>query len=216
MERCALTCTGLPDDWTGEVIERLAAAARGLRLDERFGAIEICADDLAGQQAAWLHFSPGADPSLPNLTIYCPPGAFDAGAEPVRGLFPSREIWEQAPAPVETGPTGELSGIETERFLHHQLLLARDLADGDLQPAGVPGSLTEAFLAAWSVTIDGRLARRGLPGYDLAFRRGSFSRLFSGAGVLMPDHWEIFQALWDGGVSGFADVLSASRRLPRL
>lgn len=211
-----LTCTGLPDDWSAGMVARLEGAAAALELGDRFGEIEVCADDLAGHDTAWLHFAPGAAEGLLRLTLYCPPGVFAGAAPGPPGLFPTREIWEQAPAPAVAEATGEFSGIEADRFLHHQCLLALDLAGGRLIPAQVPTTLTEAFLAAWSVTIDGRLARNGLPGYDLAFRRAGFSRLFSGAGVLLPDHWGIFQALWDGGVSAFPDVLSASRRLPRL
>ena len=34
----------------------------------------------------------------------------------------------------------------------------------------------EAFTACWAVTVDGRLARAGLPGFDLPERRRRFSR----------------------------------------
>jgi hypothetical protein len=66
------------------------------------------------------------------------------------------------------------------------------------------------------VTVDGRLQRAGLPGYDQALRRRRFSRLFSSTGVLLPGHWQIFESLWAGALGGQAEVLEATRRLPRL
>jgi hypothetical protein len=100
--------------------------------------------------------------------------------------------------------------------LHHQLLWAGDVLRGELRATDVPTSLVEGFAAAWAVTVDGRLARLDLPGYGLVDRRGRFSRLFSTAGVLMPDHWASFQELWDGLVARPRDVVGLVRRLPRL
>ena len=54
----------------------------------------------------------------------------------------------------------------------------------------------------------------GQAGYPLTERRGHFSRLFSTVGVLLPDHWQIFQSLWDGGLPGWREVLAVTDRLP--
>ena len=37
-------------------------------------------------------------------------------------------------------------------------------------------SAREVFASAWGVAVDGRLSRRALPGYDLAYRRGRAMR----------------------------------------
>ena len=95
-------------------------------------------------------------------------------------------------------------------------MLAQDLVRDSVSLSSIPVGQIEAFEAAWEVGVDGRLARAGLPGFSLAERRGIFSSLFSSAGVLMPDHWQIFQSLWDGGLTSGRDVLAVIRQLPRL
>ena len=83
--------------------------------------------------------------------------------------------------------------------------------------ARITGNITYRQLRMdCGATVDGRLERSALPGYDQARRRGRFSRLFSSAGILMPGHWQIFQSLWDGGLAGAGEVLAAVRQLPRL
>ncbi len=210
-----LHCTGMPEAWSAEAGQRLAAAAAALQLDQRFESVEICADDLGGHEGAWCHFAPGVATNRPRLTLFCPLESFGRQGIAPAGFFATMEVWEQQPIP-HPGGSSDFSADQTDRFVHHQLLLARDLADGLLRQAAIPDSLVEAMLAAWSVTVDGRLRRYGLPGYDLSYRRGRFSRLFSGAGVLLPGHWEIFQALWEGAIADFPAVLSAVRQLPRL
>ena len=91
-----------------------------------------------------------------------------------------------------------------------------DLLSGRLTADEVPPSLVEAFQEAWLITIDGRLQRRGLPHLSAGERRSSFLRLFSPAGVLTPNHWSIFNKLWDGSVTAQADVLAKVRLLPPL
>lgn len=199
------------------VVPRAAAAVHHLRLQDTLAAVDICCDDLPDGDDGWLRLEPGEGADRrPRLTIYCSPLAF---CERGRGAVePAAEAWELRPAPraEDLDLPHRFSPAETNAFLHHQLALAGDLLHGRLLPDLIPAGAAEAFAAAWDVVLDGRLERAGLPGYDQAWRRGRFSRLFSCAGVLMPGHWQIFQSLWDGGIAGAGEVLAAVRQLPRL
>jgi hypothetical protein len=95
-------------------------------------------------------------------------------------------------------------------------LTARDLTRGEVVGRNLPATLAEAFSEAWAVGVDGRLVRRGLPGFPLAERRASFARVFSPGGILLPDHWQVFQSLWDGAISNQKDVVGVLKWLPRL
>jgi len=212
----SVRCLALDGALADLVSHHAAAAADATGLDRLVRAVTVCADDLPDADDGWLSFSPGrGDDPRPGLVLFFAPGIL---ADPRRRpVAPARAVWELGhpaaePAP---GPDG-LAPAEADAFLHHQFTLAVDLLAGRLQPDLVPPGLAEAFTAAWGVTVDGRLARAGLPGYDQARCRGRFSRLFATAGVLMPGHWQIFQSLWDGGLAAQGEVLGAVRRLPRL
>ena len=133
-------------------------------------------------------------------------------------VYPPQEIWKQVPAPVAEPflDPAEFSPERTDVFLHHHLLTVADLWGGKVAVHDVPDHLAEAFGAAWAVAVDGRLNRLQLPGYPMPERRSRFSRLFSVAGILLPDHWQIFQALWDGGLVDQRAILGVARQLPRL
>lgn len=213
---CRVTCHACAPELAGLALPRLAEAVRGLGLEPHLAEAVLCVDDLPGHDEGWLRLDPAAD-GRRVLTIYCscdrlgpePTGSVENGA---------RQDWESRPAPrmEEDRSAADFEGAAADAYFHHQCALAADLLEGVLAPDLVPAGMAEAFAAAWDVVVDGRLARRGLPGLDMGVRRARFSSLFSSAGVLLPDHWQIFQSLWDGGLAGQEEVLGAVRRLPRL
>jgi hypothetical protein len=213
---CRVSCHACAPELASLALPRLAEAVRNLALEARLAETVLCVDDLPGRDEGWLRLDPAAD-GRRVLTIYCscdrlgraPTGSVEEGA---------RQDWEHGPAPrSETGGTAaDFDRTAADAYFHHQCAMAADLLDGELVPELVPAGLAEAFAAAWDVLVDGRLARRGLPGHRMDVRRARFSVLFSSAGVLLPDHWQIFQSLWDGGLSRQEEVLHAVRRLPGL
>lgn len=214
-----VSCMGMHDELAESLAPLAVAAARALEMARDVSGIRICGDDMPGEGGAWYRLQPGSGADeLPVLVLFCHPGCF--GRQDLAGdsLNPKRPIWEISPAPeMEPGDTGiELSAPRSAIFLHHHLLTARDLLRGEVVGRNLPGVLTEAFTEAWAVGVDGRLSRQGLPGFPLAERRGRFARVFSPAGILLPDHWQVFESLWDGALSDQRDVLSVVKRLPRL
>ncbi len=198
---------------------RVAAALADLQLGELFGTVCLCADDLSGDDNAWYRIIPGrADRPGPFLEITCHIEAFCEHRPLKTTTYPPQAVWEQMEAPrTESLPNeGDFSQERTDFFLNHHLLTISDLGSDRLAAEEIPPHLAEAFGAAWAVTVDGRLERRHLSGYPMAERRGRFSRLFSSAGILLPEHWQIFQSLWDGAVEGQTAVLGVTRLLPRL
>lgn len=203
-----------------KVREQAVLACEALDFANQLDALEIWADDLDCQDQTWFRFeaTPGECKARMRLLLFCAAGSFCRDASLGLGQFLPPEVWDQshAPQPDESRFFGEFDSARTARFLHHNLLLAMELASGDLTPEDLPAGLVEAFQAMWAVSVDGRLARVGLPHYDLATRRSRFSRMFSTVGVLLPDHWQLFQSLWDGGVSTQKEVLAVCKLLPRL
>jgi hypothetical protein len=196
------------------------AVTANLELSRYFARIHLWADESPAEESPWFSFAPvqGEDGDRRELTLFCSSRSF----APVRNLqgpeSAARQVWE-----AHEGawlPDNELHRDfdldQGAKFLHHNLLLARDLVSGEGQLDRVPRELVEGYQAAWEVVIDGRLARLSLPGYSLAERRARFSRLFSSAGVLLPDHWQVFQSLWEGGLSTGGDVRAVLRQLPQL
>ena len=209
---------GLEPDLADLLMPRLGPAVRNLDLQRDLAAVEICADDLPGQDTAWFRWERPRGGAKPALVVFCHPEVFLQRRHATSTVFPPRPVWEQREAPAGADPMhpADFSLERADQFLHHHLLTARDLVRGQIVPAGIPPRWSAAFAAAWAVTVDGRLDRQALPGYSLTERRGSFSRLFASAGVLMPDHWQIFQSLWDGVLAAQGDVLGAVQVLPRL
>ena len=217
-DRPHLDCVGLEPGVARLVTEAALQALQALDMLQDVGPLVVVADDLGGCEDGWLALRRAGPGRPPGLTIYCHPEAF-APTRPATGtVFPPRAVWEQADGravEIELTAAG-YSRARTDAFMHHHLLWGRDLLRAELRPDDVPASLAEAFAAAWAVTVDGRLARQGFPGYPLVERRGRFSRLFSTAGVLMPGHWALFQELWDGLPARPREVVALVRRLPRL
>ena len=213
-------CIGPDPTWCPQLEILLPGIGQALDLGRDFSLINICADDAPEQESCWFKMRPagrGDDPRL-VLDFFCSTRSFSQPGPGRRTVQPARQIWDkqQDPRPTPESNPQDFSIAQAEVFLHHNLALAQDLARGDLSLDSIPKGQVEAFEAAWEVVVDGRLARAGLPGYSLADRRGIFSRLFSSAGVLMPDHWQIFESLWDGGLASGRDVLAVLRQLPRL
>jgi len=207
---------GLPSELWELVRERLTVAVAGLELAGTYGAVQIVADDLPGDDDAWYRLLPG--PDGPELAISCHVDSFCRRRHLQTTVYPVRPIWDQFEAPLipQIPDESTYSAQRTDMFLHHHLLTVEDLRQGTLHGDEIPRRLVEAFAAVWAVAVDGRLARRHLPGYEMAERRSRFSRLFSTGGILMPNHWQMFQAVWDGAMPDQTAVLGAIRRLPRL
>jgi hypothetical protein len=213
-------CLGPDPRWCAQLEELLPAIGQALDLAEDFRQITVLADDSPREERCWLRVDRVASEDDPRLVleVHCSTRSLGR-ARPLEGpLFPTSNAWANREGvwPGEAFDDQDFSVERANVFLHHNLLLARDLVRGEVSPAAIPSGQVEAFEAAWEVVVDGRLARAGLPGYSLAHRRGKFSKLFSSAGVLMPDHWQIFQSLWDGGLATSRDVLAVIRQLPRL
>ena len=212
-------CVGLAQDLAGALVPLAESAGMALDLVEDFSGIRIYGDDLPGNDDAWYRLEAGGGPNqLPVLSLFCHGNCFNLSAQPKNAVRPFPEIWEQSPAPDDdsSGALGEFSAEQAAVFLHHHLLTARDVVRGDVVGRNLPAKWAEAFAEAWAVYVDGRLARRGLPGYPLAERRGRFARVFSLAGILLPDHWQVFESLWDGALADQRDVLDVVKRLPGL
>jgi hypothetical protein len=214
-----VSCVGMAADLVVSLASLADSAAKALDLARDVSSLRICGDDLAGDGDAWYRLQPGTGgDDLPGLVLFCHAGCFGRLDRAGDSLKPGSAVWELSPASkVESGENGVAFSAERSAiFLHHHILTARDLVRGDLLGRNLPIGLTEAFTEAWAVGVDGRLSRQGLPGFPLAERRGRFARVFSPAGILLPDHWQVFESLWDGALSTQRDVLDVVKRLPRL
>jgi hypothetical protein len=209
------------DNRCGDALATVAAsAARRLKLAPRLAELILCLDDIADDPRPWIALR-RADRRRGRrwrATIYLHPDGITRDRPGRVSLGPGRQVWDPAVAPPEVAAAEprDFRRRKAERALFHQLLWLADLIDGAVVPEELPRALGEAFQAGWSVTVDGRLRRRHLPGYAIAHRRASFSRLFSQAGVLLPEHWRIFHRLWEGEVADQEAVLAHVSRLPRL
>jgi hypothetical protein len=214
-----VSCVELAEDLAKELVPLAAAAGRALELDRDLAGIQICGDGLPGDDGVWFRFQPASDRSeRPVLVLYCHQACFGHAAQRMGAVLPPPAVWEQSPSPPDTAMDAEtiFSPTRARMFLHHYLLTARDLARGVVNGRHIPLGLAEAFAEAWAVAVDGRLARLGLAGFPLAERRAKFARVFSPAGILLPDHWQVFQSLWDGALTSQKDVLGTLKRLPGL
>ncbi|MCK9994937.1 MAG: hypothetical protein KAH56_01515 [Candidatus Krumholzibacteria bacterium] len=214
-----VSCVGMPDDLVVALAPLVEVAAKALDMGRDVSGVRICGDDMPGDDGPWYRLQPGSHAGeLPELILFCHGGCFGRRDRAGNSLNPPPAIWEQSPAP-EVELSEGMMGFSAERsaiFLHHHLLTARDLVRGDVVGRNLPAGLTEAFTESWAVVVDGRLVRQGLPGFPLAERRGRFAQVFSPAGILLPDHWQVFESLWDGALSSQQDVLDVVKKLPGL
>jgi len=217
-DRPLVECVGLEGPLADLVADRALAALAALDLEADLDRLVVCADDLAGGDGAWYGPLDGRGRGAERgVTLYCHPGVFLAARPEADPPGPPSAVWERRPAaPAPPPAAADFARSRADVFLHHHLLTIRDLLRRELVPSQVPEPLAEAFAAAWAIHVDGRLARAGLPGRDPGESRRRFSRLFSAAGILMPEHWQIFQSLWDGLAGQPREVVRLVRRLPRL
>ncbi len=215
----SVECVGMVRDLSEALVPLAKSAGMALGLTEDFSGIRIYGDDLPGNDDAWYRLEEGPGPNeLPIMSLYCHDNCFNPSARTKAAVRPAPEIWEQSPAPVEVSHAAQeaFSGERAAIFLHHHLLIARDVVREDVVGRNLPAKWAEAFAEAWAVYVDGRLTHWGLPGYPLAERRDRFARFFSVAGILLPDHWQVFESLWDGALGDQRDVLGVVKRLPGL
>lgn len=205
-----LTC--VPAEWEEwPLTEPLAvAAAAHLQLGRRFAALTLVLDDLAADDHPWLDFPGGGE-----AVLYCHPSQFHAAPSVTVTTLPPTLPWEIPPPRDGEDPRRRFSPSGAARFLHHHLLALCDLADGVVLPRDVPAALSQAYQEIWSVSLDGRLRGRSLPGYPTADRRRRFFRAFSCGGLLLPKHWDVYHAAWDDPAPDHARLLGWARDLPR-
>jgi hypothetical protein len=182
--------------------------------------LQVCLDDFLDDERVWFQEETWflAGKPLRVLSIYVHPDQFLKDRSATLSLLPSTEIWESQGKRIPTvaGVVQDFSRTKAERCFYHHFLFVRDIYDGSMQPDSLAQPWLEAFQEAWAVTVDGRLRRWRLPGYSVAERRRRFSRVFSAAGVLLPEHWRIFHQLWEMEVVGHDEVFQVIRRLPEL
>ena len=214
-----VSCVGMADDLAVALTPLAESAGKALGLAHDVSGIRICGDDLPGEDGVWYRLQPGSGPDeLPVLVLFCHGGCFGRRGRGSDSVYPPRAVWEQSFPPVDEsgGAEAVFSAEQSAIFLHHHLLTFRDLVRGDVAVRNLPADMAEAFAEVWAVCVDGRLIRQGLPGYPLAERRSRFAQVFSPAGILLPDHWQVFQSLWDGALLTQKDVLEVAKRLPGL
>ncbi|HKI83277.1 MAG TPA: hypothetical protein VKA63_02985 [Candidatus Krumholzibacteria bacterium] len=112
--------------------------------------------------------------------------------------------------------TERIDRLRIDRWLHRNLLQLDDLLCKRIDPALLSRRDAAAFQACWDVWTDGRLKALSLPGISLAERRRLFFRTFAERGLLLPRHWKVFHALWDGKLADHEGLIEASRSLPAL
>lgn len=203
-------------DLAGLLPPIVLAAAAHLDLARWLTEVVLVLDDLAADERPWLALASTAGGRA--LTLYLHPDAVVKDRAESNARAAPHDAWTLRPIP-RTEPAWDpaaFAPVKAQRLLHHQLLWARDLCDGSLDPTAVPASLAEAFQEAWSVGVDGRLRRAGTPGIGEGERRSRFLRVFAPAGVITPAHWQIFHELWTAAKPTTAEVLRHTRLLPPL
>ena len=208
----------VPTDWP--LADLLRPVARSvverLGLADRLKHLSLVPDAMTADDRGWLSLERHAEKH--DLTLWFHPDQVLQDRPGHGAARPAILDWTLAPAPRREEPlaAADFSIPNTQRFLYQQLLLVQDILDERLHTEAIPPSLVEAFQEAWLVTVDGRLQREGLPHLSAGERRMRFLRLFSPAGVLTPNHWSIFNKLWEGTLAAEAEVLDKVRLLPPL
>ena len=213
-------CEGADPAW-GRLLEPLwKDLVADLHLDRDFSRVLVCVDDAPDEETTWFRFPAGggAEGRLVPVEFHCSTGSLVRRRQRGATFHQPAQVWDgrEGQWQGELPAADDFSRDHSRAFFYHNFLFIRDLARGEVNPGAVPTAQAASFETAWEVVVDGRLHRAGLPGYSLEDRRGRFSKMFSSAGVLMPNHWQIFQSLWDGGLATQRDVLGVIRQLPRL
>ncbi len=210
----------LPEDETmcTRLLPIAEHAADKLELDRYLQSIMLCIDDFGADERIWFSLQPvpPRDSGVWNLSLYLSPEQI-MREQPARPWFPPA-VWDQQDAPTTKGPTDDTVFSERRAitFVNHQFLLIRDICDETLTPDDIPHGLVEAFQTTWALTVDCRLRAQGLLCIPMAVRRRMFTRQFSAAGVLLPEHWQIYHVLAEDDSLSQDDVMQLTRRLPRL
>ncbi len=200
----------IPEDWeTWSLIRPLAERAwNHLEIGTVLDNLCLIADDLTADEHPWIVFD-----APRRALLYCHPDHFHDDPTAGHGMMPAVLPWEIRAVP-EVEQQGDFCSAASDRFLHHHLLALADLAGGVVKPGEVPARSAESYQEAWSVTLDGRLRRRFLPGLPTAERRRRFFRAFTVGGVLLPHHWDVFHRLWDLDDVTHTELLNLADRLP--
>jgi len=130
-------------------------------------------------------------------------------------LLPEQSVYTRHHRSV-TGTKVDIDLLRVDRWLHRNLLQLDDLLCGRVDPERVPGGSSAALQACWDVWTDGRLRTWQHPGLSLAERRALFLRTFSRGTPLLPRHWAVFHALWEGKLQGHEGLVEAVQSLPLL
>ena len=93
-----ITCVGLEPAVARLVDDAARQALGALALEPLLPALEICADDLAGSEDAWLRLRRGTAGEPPGLSIYCHPDVFGPLRPATGTVYPPRAVWE-SPGP---------------------------------------------------------------------------------------------------------------------
>ena len=209
----------IPDDWPlADLLRPVAqSVVEQLDLADRLDRLSLVPDAMTADDRGWLSLERRAE-GRHRLTLWFHSDQVRQDRPGHGAARPLSLDWTLAPTPREEEPlaAADFSLPNTQRFLFQQLLLVKDILDERLHPDAIPPSLVEAFQEAWLVTVDGRLQREGLPHLSAGERRMRFIHLFSPAGVLTPNHWTIFNKLWEGAVAEEEAVLAKVRLLPPL
>ena len=216
----------IPADWPLTDLLRPVArsVAERLGLADRLKQLSLVPDAMTADDRGWLCLERHSEghseghSERHSLTLWFHPDQVLQDRPGHGAARPATLDWTLAPAPRCEEPLAaeDFSVPNTQRFLYQQLLLVQDILDERLHTEAIPPSLVEAFQEAWLVTVDGRLQREGLPHLSAGERRMRFLRLFSPAGVLTPNHWSIFNRLWEGTLAAEGAVLDKVRLLPPL
>lgn len=106
--------------------------------------------------------------------------------------------------------------LRVDRWLHRNLLQLDDLLCARVEPDRVTAKDAAALQACWDVWTDGRLRQWQHPGLSLAERRANFLRIFSRGAPLLPRHWKVFHAMWEGQLHDHDGLVEAVASLPGL
>ena len=147
-----LLCQDMGGKLCASVRPYLESAAKSLDLATDFISLEIRIDDLPDSKEPWLHLVRSGDPAEKRVlgTLFCSESCFCKKAPAVGTVFPTAEVWDQALAPKDGLPfdLNLFSESRTEKFLHHELLLARDLVRGLVVPRAIATGQIEADVEA--------------------------------------------------------------------
>ena len=192
-----------------EILTAVRLAAEQLEPSRPLASLTLVLDAPEFEGCGYWQLDP--DPAgEPKATLYGSPN--DVLSPPGRD--------EEAGVALDESRLDEISPdrvdrLRTDRWIFRNLLQLDDLLSERIQPAAVAKGSSRAFQTCWDVWTDGRLKGRAMPGISQAERRGVFFRTFAAGGLLLPRHWEVFHALWEGRLAEQDGLTRAVGELPR-